>query len=90
MNSDFELLRAAVISNSTVVQTEIVVLRQFITALLDVRGRLESADVFMARLGKESIIHELRVMATALKVPVRSQGDLEVKRLFARLKEGRA
>jgi len=82
------MLKSAMISSNKVSSTEIIVLRQFITALFAARNRSENPDAFMERFEKEPIIHELRVLASGLKVPIRSQGDSEVRRLFERLKEG--
>jgi len=85
--SDFAALETAVINHNALIQPEIAILRQFVTELFQIRNRSENADAFMEKIRQSPIIHELRIMATGLKLPVRCRGDLDVKQLFAKLEE---
>lgn len=85
MSEDYEAIEAAVLTEGVNVTDDLSVMRQFITAVLSMRGKLENLDAFMAEAERDPLFRRLKQLVGDGTI---KWGDSEVELLMNRLMEG--
>lgn len=83
-DEDYEGLESAVIADGGTITDEMAIIRQFLTALLSIRGREENFDAFMAEAEQDPFLLRLRLLAPGGAI---KWGDSNVETLISKLME---